>query len=120
MVVPRGHSLVELMVALTLLGISLAAISATTVLSVRRTQDAVHFQEATALGLALLDSLLADPDPRSGTGPGEWGAIHWEVRDTVVGRLVSVRVGARRDHRTVAEFGGLWIPTPPPFPGTAP
>lgn len=113
-----GHSLVELIVALTLLGASLAAISATTLLSVRRTRDAVHLQEATGLATALMDSLLAEPEPRSGIRRGPWGSIVWEVEGAATGRVVRMRVVAA-DGRTTAELRGLWIPAAPAAPGPA-
>lgn len=120
MVARRGHSLVELMVALTLLAGSLASISATTHLSLRRTQDAVQLQEAGALALAVMDSLLADPDPRAGSGTGDWGTMRWEAEATEGGRVLRVRVGSLRDDRTVAEVESFWVPVPPIVPGTAP
>lgn len=114
-----GHSLVELIVALTLLGGSLVAMSATTLLSVRRTRDAVHLQEATGLATALMDSLLAGPDPRPGISRGAWGSIIWEVDEAATGRVVRMRVGVAPDGRTTAELHGLWIPPAPAAPGPA-
>lgn len=119
MVARPGHSLVELIVALTLLGGSLAAMSATTLLSVRRTRDAVQLQEATGLAIALMDSLLAEPEPRPGMSRGAWGSIVWEVDGVATGRLVRMRVGIAPDGGTTVELRGLWIPPAPAAPGPA-
>lgn len=135
MVSRGGHSLVEVVVALMLLGAGLAAVSATSVVSTRRTREAVLRQERHAALTALLDSLVADSDPRSGRRSTPWGAAEWEVTGPGDGpraiRLYLTR-GSRTDNGdttgspapdagaaqiVLAEARTIWIPAPPPVPG---
>lgn len=146
MVGRHGHSLAEVLVSLTILSGSLAALSATAAVSTRRTREAVRLQEATALATALLDSLVADPDPRSGGRATPRGWADWEVAgpegpaapmepaegaddaddaDGAQGgagrnRLVRVRVRAEPAGPPLAELRAAWIPHPPGAPGLAP
>lgn len=115
-----GHSLVEMVVALTFLGASLAAITAAGVLSTRRTLDAIRLQEATALAAAILDSVAAGTAPVAGERRSPWGLLEWDVRSSESG---SSRVGVRLRGPGVTDtldlvLGG-WIPPAPILPAAA-
>jgi Tfp pilus assembly protein PilV len=124
-----GHSLAELLVALTFLGATLAALASSTVLATRWTTDAVLRQRAVALTEAVLDSLVFLDHP---PGPGSreerdppW-AIRWSVESAGAGgpgsmdgggsttATVRVTVSLTGQVTPSAELSGLWIPPRPP------
>jgi hypothetical protein len=125
-----AHSLAELLVALTFLGATLAALASSTVLATRWTTDAVLRQRAVALTEAVLDSLVFLDHP---PGPGSrqerdppW-AIRWSVEPAAGGggqgsaggggspaATVRVTVSLTGQVTPAAELAGLWIPPRPP------
>lgn len=122
----RGHSLPELLVALTVLGTTLAGVATAALTGSRWTRDAALRQQALAVAEAALDSLLQlTAPPGSGREPiGAAGlTIAWES-EPLAGEglprvLVTVRVldpGGAGDSR-LPLLQGLWIP---PVPGPLP
>ena len=72
-----GHSLPELIVAVTFLGVALTGVGASSVLGARWAMDAVRKQEALRLAAATLDSLRTAPNPGSGRSrTGTW-SVEW-------------------------------------------
>lgn len=116
---PRpGHSLPELIVALTFLAVTLSAIASGAVVALRGTAEAVRRQEATTLALALLDSILAGPEPAAGRRDAPGFVAVWGTSDGGPARGVSVNVRAPDEEggRTLARLQGVWIPLPPALP----
>lgn len=79
MVRRRGHSLVELLVALTVLGVGLGAVSAASVFAMRSTNDALLRERAVILGVGTLDSLTALRAPGGGTRHVSGIRMEWVV-----------------------------------------
>lgn len=121
-----GHSLAELMAAVAVLGVGLAAAGSMALMGGRRTADALARQEGTALAERYLDSLLAygtSGPPTVGVAVrGPW-AVRWTVGtpDSADVRWVDVAVTWPGADRAV-RLQGATAPTPPPFPapGRAP
>lgn len=117
-----GHSLPELVVALTLLTATLGAISSSVLLASRWTAESVGRQRAISAAETLLDSLTAIPElPVAGArlwaGP-PW-LLEWEVEPGPGGDVATLRVTATTTTRgaPTARLRGLWIaPLPGPFP----
>lgn len=126
-----GHSLPELLVALTFLAATLAAMASVTLLATGWTADAVLRQRALATAEAALDSLVVLPvtpagGDRSETDP-PW-TVAWHVDPTVAGggataasgppaATLRVTVTGPRGPAPVVELRGLWIALPPaPLP----
>lgn len=115
MVTRGGHSLPELLVAVTLLGTTIGAIATAGIHAFRTTMDAVQGQEALSLAALCLDSLLLSPDPRSGERVAGAYALRWIVEPDGAGRSVRVRAVARRQGgaaRAAARLQAFWIQTP--------
>jgi hypothetical protein len=117
-----GHSLPELIVALTLLGATLAAASATALLGARWTHEAVLRQRALGVAEATLDSLsVLDWQPAAGERdlPDLAARVEWSVEGLVAGGGATVRVtvqavgGTQGGGSPIAELRGLWIPPLP-------
>lgn len=73
----RGHSLPELIVAVTFLGASLGAVGTTAAAAAARTRTAVLQQEAVREAAAILDSLLAAPVVQDGNRELPGIALRW-------------------------------------------
>lgn len=116
-----GHSLAELVVAMTILGASLAGMAAVAVVGSRRADEAVVVQRAATLAAEILDSLaVLETTPTSGgRDPGAPGLlVDWEVwpRDAG-GSALLVRVRRTAGSDAIVALSGLWIATPPgPIP----
>lgn len=114
-----GHSLPELVVALTFLGASLTAMASTAVLATRWTGDAVARQQALSMAESILDSLaFASDPPVTGTAEQERWSIAWDV-DSVgpAIRVLRVTVLLPAAPLPVVELDGLWLaPLPGPLP----
>jgi Tfp pilus assembly protein PilV len=122
-----GHSLPELMAALTFLGAALAGITSSTLLAGRVTADAVVRQRALSAAASTLDSLGAEPGiPGSGskaeTDP-PW-VLDWRVDPAGAGLGAGARPGAATLRVTVTadaaaapivDLRGLWIASPPEY-----
>lgn len=110
-----GHSLPELIVAVTLLGVCLGAAGATAVLGSGRTGAGVLRQEAVRGAAMVLDSLLtADP-----VLPGErrWGRVHlvWSLSPAIGAPSVEVIATGPADEPLV-RLSAPWFPPPPRIP----
>jgi Tfp pilus assembly protein PilV len=109
---PAGHSLPELVVALTFLGASLTAMASAAVLASRWTGDAVDRQRALTVAEAVLDSLLelADPPEPGSAGIEAWTAA-WAVDSagTPNARVVEVAAGRVDRSRPAVRVLGLWV-----------
>lgn len=113
-----AHSLVELLVAMSLLGIGLTAAGATTTLGGRLAARGVARQRATRSAASTLDSLLARPrEPTPGTSVGPDAYTAWRVEPADSPR-VTVTVEARTGPGVSAVARGVW--TPPLAPGAEP
>jgi Tfp pilus assembly protein PilV len=112
---PAGHSLPELVVALTFLGASLTAMASAAVLASRWTGDAVDRQRALTVAEAVLDSLLelADP-PEAGSAYIEGWTVAWGVDSTGPSnaRVVEVTAGRMDRSRPAVSSNGLWVAPP--------
>lgn len=118
-----GHSLPELIVAVTLLGVCLGAAGATAVLGSGRTGAGVLRQEAVRGAALALDSLLtADL-----VLPGErrWGRVrltwelsqHGEVPDLEAPHAEVIATGAADE--PLVHLSAPWFPPPPLIPWSA-
>jgi prepilin-type N-terminal cleavage/methylation domain-containing protein len=99
MVSRTGHSLVELLVALTVLGVGLGSVSAASVFAMRSTNDALLRERTVVLAAATLDSLTALPAPGGGTLHVSGIRMEWSVAASADGgdiRLAAWPEGTRR------------------------
>jgi Tfp pilus assembly protein PilV len=107
-----GHSLPEVLVALTFLGASLTAMASTAVLASRWTGDAVGRQHALAVAEAVLDSLTGLPDaPQPGSRDVEHWTIEWTVDSVGPARARMIRLTAGRAGRDppLVQLRGVWV-----------
>ena len=113
-----GHSLPELIVALTFLAVTLSAIASGSVVALRATAEAVRRQEASALGLALLDSIIAGPEPVAGRRDAPGLVAEWAIGDAGPVRDVSLtlRLPDEDGGRPLVRLQGVWIAPPPALP----
>jgi len=116
-----GHSLAELVVAMTIMGASLAGMAAVALVGSRRTEEAVALQRAATVAAAVMDSLiLLGETPASGRrDPAPPGlVVEWEVQPRADGSsTVVVRVQRPTHPDAMIVLSGLWITTPPgPIP----
>ena len=111
-----GHSLPELLVALTFLGASVAAVSASALVGARLTAGAAARQDALRLAAAVLDSLSATPAPTSGGGEVRGLRVDWwvDAGTDPSGLRVEVRDPGSR---LLAVLRGAHHPTIPVLPG---
>ncbi|MFP4623121.1 MAG: hypothetical protein ACLFRX_02970 [Gemmatimonadota bacterium] len=112
----RGHSLPELIVAVTFLGVGVAAVSASTILGARWTGDAVARQRAVDLAAATLDSLVACAAPTSGSGEVDGLRVEWRAHDD--GRLTVTVL--RPDGGVVSTLHGRSVSGIPVLPDGSP
>lgn len=111
-----GHSLPELMVTVTLLGVTLGGVAASSIVGARRATDAVRRQEAARLAESVLDSLVMAPATADGARrDGSW-RIRWTVGP---GAVIEVAVESAVDGLVVA-LSGRAIPNVPPLPDPPP
>ena len=112
---PHGHSLPELIVAMTFLGATVVAVGGTALLAEQRSGRAAATQRATRIAAAALDS-LARADPVTPGGRSEAGlAVTW----TVAGDRVRVTV-ATADGLGLVTLVGDPVPTVPVLPDERP
>ncbi|HUG41474.1 MAG TPA: hypothetical protein VMM12_13385 [Longimicrobiales bacterium] len=117
MVTRSGHSLAELLVALSFLGATLGAIASGTVVAARTTAGAVHRQHGLSAAAAALDSVLAAPDPASAADRQPGIILVWTVAPERHGRVVRVRALDAGSGAGLADLEGFWIAAPPTLPG---
>ncbi len=108
-----GHSLVELIVAVTFLGTSFGGLAATALLGARWTLRASAQEHALAAAAATLDSLLGMTAP---PGPGSIDRdglrLEWTTGPASSGTLVTVRASRAALHVS-EKLEGTWMPLPP-------
>lgn len=118
----RGHSLPELIVAVTFLGASLGAVGATAAAAAGRTRDAVLKQEAVRQAGAILDSLLAAPRLEDGERQLTGAGFRWTVLETGATPRVEV-MATGPGGRELVRIEARWFPAEEPLPlqdGTGP
>lgn len=111
-----GHSLPELIVAVTFLGVAMGGVAASTLLGARWAADALLRQEAMRAAGSTLDSIAAVPGPASGVRVSPRWRLRWIVeggseRLTVIVETLDGRPLARLDGRSVPVLPVL--PDPP-------
>lgn len=122
MVARRGHSLVELIVTLMVLGVTLSGVAATHVLALRLTGEAFRLGDAAAGASVLLDSLITHARPASGAAAAASIRYEWTVSETADGRSrVVVTATDARSGAVILELAGARVSEPPwPVPVPAP
>lgn len=110
-----GHSLPELIVAVTFLGASLCAVGATAALGAGWTSRAVMRQDAVRAAAATLDSLLAAPAVAHGQRTLGPVSLRWTTSDAPAGLEVEV-TAAGPDGRELARLAAPWTPAAPLLP----
>lgn len=107
-----GHSLPELVVAVTFLGVALGCVGASTLLGARWAADALRRQEAVRIATAALDSLARVPEPESGALDSPRWRLEWIAGDG--GDLeITVRT---LDGRRLTRLEGRSVPPIPVLP----
>lgn len=109
----RGHTLPELLVAMTFLAVSAAAVGGTALLGARWTADAAVRQEAVRLASSVLDSVTAAYGQASGAAPGarRLGNLEARWRPETTSDPVLIRVDVLSP--TGATLATLWgVPRP--------
>lgn len=76
-----GFSLIELIVALTILSITLLGLAGAAAVAYRSFTDAEVIEHATEAAAAVLDSLLREPAPRGGVREEPGRRMQWQVRE---------------------------------------
>lgn len=113
MVARRGHSLVELIVTLMLLGVTLSGVAATHVLALRLTGDASRLGDAAAGASVLLDSLTTHAGTVSGAAVAAPIRYEWTVSETADGwSQVVVRATDTVSGTLILELEGARVPEP--------
>jgi prepilin-type N-terminal cleavage/methylation domain-containing protein len=74
-----GFSLVELIVALTVLAVGLLALAGTSALAQRSFASAQATERAVRAAATVIDSLLREPDPAPGSRALYGAVVHWTV-----------------------------------------
>ena len=118
-----GHSLVELIVAMTVLGVGLASTGAASVYALRQSSDALLKERAVAVGVATLDSLTLSPAPADGAVRRPDLDVRWVVQAAPRGGTITLQVSPAGAPRWVRQFRARYlapVPALPPGPGPAP
>ncbi len=116
MVMRTGHSLAELIVAVTVLGVGLGSVSGAGVFALRRTDDALQRERAVILAVATLDSLAALAAPAAGDLDVSGIRLQWVVDPAEGGgdiRLWATPAGA---HGWVEHFRARFLVPAPALP----
>jgi prepilin-type N-terminal cleavage/methylation domain-containing protein len=74
-----GFSLVEVIVALTVLSVGLLALAGTSALAQRAFAGADATERAARAAAAIIDSLMLEPEPASGSRALYGTTVHWTV-----------------------------------------
>ncbi len=108
---PSGHSLPELIVAVTFLAATLVAVGGTAVLGSRWTHRGARVQAAVRVAEGVLDSLAAVPEAGSGAGVFDGLRVSWSVEE----RAIRVEVSTP-DGLPLAVLDGGRLPAVPVLP----
>lgn len=106
-----GHSLPELIVAVTFLATTLVAVGGTAVMGARWTARGAATQEAVRLAGRVLDSLAVVPGAIGGASEADGFAVAWSV----TGTTIRVEVGAGSGDPLVVLEGAV-MPELPVLP----
>lgn len=109
----RGHSLVELLVALVVGAVVMGAAANAARHAFRTTADALRRQAAVAATAAVLDSILAAPAPVAGERQADGLLTVWRAIPEHRGIAVEVRSVATTGEGEIARLTGFWAPAPP-------
>lgn len=111
---PRpGHSLSELIVAVTFLGVALGSVGASTHLGARWTADGLRRQDAFRAATATLDSVAVAPHPASGFRETPRWRVEWTVQGDGGALTVTVET---RDGERLSRLEGRTVPAIPVLP----
>jgi prepilin-type N-terminal cleavage/methylation domain-containing protein len=102
----RGFTLVEVVVALTVLAVGLLGAVGTLLAAQRALLSAERLHLAGQAGAGVADSLLAERAAGAGRLDAEWGALRWSADDGGVRIIAEDPAGA-----TLLEW---WFPGPSP------
>ena len=108
-----GHSLPELLVTLSFLGVSMGAVTAALLHGGRNTAAAAFRQEAVALAAATLDSLTVTPVAASDSAVTSRFRVRWTLSPIPSGQAVEVVVESHATSRPLAVLRGVRTPSPP-------
>ncbi|MEJ2186216.1 MAG: hypothetical protein P8Z36_09800 [Gemmatimonadota bacterium] len=111
-----GHSLAELIVAMAVLGVGLASVSAASVFAVRRTNDALLRERAVVLAAATLDSLTALAAPDDGTLQVADIRIQWVVQKTADRGDIRLSASPAGSRRWTERFRARFLAPMPALP----
>jgi prepilin-type N-terminal cleavage/methylation domain-containing protein len=104
----RGFALVELLVALAILGVGLLGVVGTLLAARRALTSSEHLHVATQTAAGIADSLLAVRAPGAGMLATEWGRIRWSAEPD--------GIGVRAEDGDGAPLLEWWIPAESPAP----
>ncbi|MFO7892289.1 MAG: hypothetical protein R6U63_01030 [Longimicrobiales bacterium] len=108
-----GHSLPELIVAVTFLATTLVAVGGMAVLGGRWTVRAVAVQEAVRVGGAVLDSLVVAGAAGSGAVVSDGFQVRWDAGE---GARIRVEVATTVDAEPLVVLEGEPLPRVPVLP----
>lgn len=116
MVTRAGHSLAELIVAVTVLGVGLGSVSGASVFALRRTNDALQRERAVILAVATLDSLAALAAPASGELHVSGIRLQWVVDPGPGGGDIRLWAMPAEARRWVEHFHARFLVPAPALP----
>lgn len=120
MVTRSGHSLPELIVALTVFTLLLGGVAAATTTARRLTIRAEARQEAVRTAARTLDSLIAAPDAAAGERISSRWRTTWTVDPEGSAQMVRVRTVPSAARDTGVFLEALRVPAPPLLPAPGP
>ncbi|HEX6135802.1 MAG TPA: prepilin-type N-terminal cleavage/methylation domain-containing protein [Longimicrobiales bacterium] len=95
-----GFSLVELIVALTILAVTLLGLAGAAAVAHRSFLAAAAVERGTDAAALVLDSLLREPAPVSGTRSDPRAVLRWTIRDDSVGTHIDLLLDVPDGPRT--------------------
>lgn len=111
----RGHSLAELIVAVTFLGASLGTVGATAAAAAGRSRGAVLRQEAVREAATILDSLMTASQVEDGELDVAGARLRWAVLDAAPTPRVEV-TATGPGGRELVRLETRWYPAEEPLP----
>ncbi len=111
-----GHSLAELVVATTVLGVGLSAAGAAAVTAHRWTERALLRERAYLVAMATLDSLVQEPAPFGGAATIGALDVRWRVDGVPPAARIVIDVRTGPDSVGLVSLEGRHLPAPPLLP----
>lgn len=111
-----GHSLAEMIVAMSVLGVGLGSIGGASVFAMRRTDEALLKEQAVVLAMATLDSLTALPAPGDGSLQMPGIQVRWVVQAGDDGGDIQLSTVATASPRWVHRFHARFLGPVPALP----